>query len=160
MCVKPLQTGNSTQVIFCRVVLLISVRLLSAKRPLSPSKWVFVSPHSLTHSSQCFRYSAVCPSLNLAWHSGHWSSDWPEHSVQAGLGVAAAAVAAAAGCCCVSATVLSRCSASSFCRLEEILCPMCTRHMGTSLLSLLAPCWQNRKTNRMLEGLHLPPLTL
>lgn len=40
--VKSLRFGNSTQVIFCRVVLLFSVQLLSARDKCLFQKWVFV----------------------------------------------------------------------------------------------------------------------
>lgn len=77
-------------------------------------------------------------SLNVARHRGHCSSDRPGQSFQVGFG---AVDAAATGCCCISAVALNIGSEESLCRLEEILCPMCTRHTGTtSLLSLLAPC--------------------
>lgn len=145
--VKSFRIGNSTQVIFCRVVLLFSVQLLSARDNFVSSKNECCSVYSLAHSSQWFRYSAASASLNVARHRGHCNSDRPGHWFHAGLGVAAAAAAAAAGCCCISAVALNRGSEESLCRREEILCPMCTRHMGTtSLFSLLAPCWRQLGT--------------
>lgn len=126
---------------FSSVVLLLSVHLLSAGDDCLFQISVFLL-YSLAHSSQWFRYSAKSLSLKVAEQRGHSSSDGSEHLFQARPGEdAAAAAGAAAGCCCVSALTLSRGSEESLCRLDEIRCPMCTRHMGSpSLLSLLAPC--------------------
>lgn len=136
--VKPLRIGNSTQVIFlsCSAALQCSVTV-SERQPSFLN--VCCSVYSLAHSSQWFRYSAASRSLNVARHWGHCSSDRPGHSFQVGFGAVVAATAA--GCCCLSAVALRIGSEESLCRLEEILCPMSTRHMGTtSLFSLLAPC--------------------
>lgn len=96
------------------------------------------SAYSLAHSSQWFKYSAASVSLNVARQRGHCSSDRPGCLLQAEFVVDAAA----AGHFCISAAVLNRGFEESFCCLEVILCPMCTRHTGTtSLFSLPASCW-------------------
>lgn len=107
------------------------------------------SIYTRAHSKQWFRYSAAFVSLNVARHCGHCNSDMPGCSFQAEFGVAAAAAGCwCCWCCCrLSAVVLNRGSDVSLLRFEEILCPMCTWHKGTtSLLSLLAPCWRQGGT--------------
>lgn len=97
------------------------------------------SAYSLAHSSQWFKYSAASVSLNVARQRGHCSSDRPGCLLQVGFVVDTAA----AGRFCISAAVL-RGFEESFGCLEVILCPMCTRHTGTtSLFSLPASCLCN-----------------